>query len=533
MDFIKDRGILILALALAMVVPVMGTAAASGDEDDGDRVPRELREWTVMLYIGAESSFYETYDENGDEIIVPFTLGQCERAFAEAEIDLAMKDVNLVVFVDRADIEGTFIYDDSDLQNHVHFMPEANSSDPDVLGGFVRDCMSLYPANEYLLVGKNGHAWCGICPDDDGGAVDRAMMPIDGIAKELLEIQEETGERVDVLAFDGDNMASVEAAYELRHAVDYLVASQQDVPLDGFPYYLFLKHLLEGSAGTDTVTPNQLACTIAEDYVYYYNNTDGKKVLLDHLLSNSQMAVTASAFEMGEDGGNIERIVVAFDAVLDHMISSCDGMWIPLNRNNIASARDYALIGKMGDQAGYEWLPDIYSWLDMTDRLVQLYPPEDPLWTGPDTDFTALVDEFKQSILDARVCMVECQILARSNNSDPHGLNFWFPPTWLQWETLDMTRERTYEYAGSNVELPAEYYCVDCPYNYSECGLDMVEDTSWIEFFGIYYEARWLLYNSGMGESAPRTAYDISSPISAPALESLPVRGNPLPSKTP
>lgn len=509
MSFINIRRVLVAAIALAFVVPVMSIVTATSDEDGGETVPRNQREWTVMLYMGADSSFYETFDDEGEEIVVPFILGQCERAFAEAEIDPEAQDVNLVVLVDRTSADGVFIYDDSDLQNQVDVKPEANTSDPDVLGEFVRESMELYPAEQYLLVAKNGHAWCGICPDEtveDGEvATEGYMMSIDGMAAELLEVEEETGERIDVMLLDGDNMASLEAVYELRHVIDYFVASQQDVPLDGFPYYLFLKHLLEGSEGEAAYTPSQLACTIVEDYVYYYNNTDGKKVLLDHLLSNSQMAVTASAFCMGEGGEDIERIVGAFDAALDHMIASCDGMWIPLNRNNIASARDYALIGKMGDQAGYEWLPDVYSWLDMTDQLIQMYPPEDPLWEGPDTEFTALVKEFLQSILDARTCIVECQILARSNNSDPHGLNFWFPPTWLHWDTLDMTRERTYLYDGSNVPLPSEYYCVDCPYDYRECGLDLVADTSWIPFFEIYYESRWLLYNSGMGESAPRS----------------------------
>ncbi len=259
MVFIDNRRIIVAALAVIMAVPAMSMMSTADEVANGDRQSRELREWTVMLYIGADSPFYETYDVEGADVIVPFTLGQCERAFAEAEIGLDTQDVNLVVLVDKASVDGVFIYNDSDLQNPAEVKPEANTSDPDVLGEFVRECMDMYPAEQYLLVGKNGHAWCGICPDEtveDGAeSTEGFMMPMDGIAKELIEIEEETGERVDMIAFDGDNMASLEAVYELRDAVDYFVASQQDVPLDGFPYYLFLKHLLEGSNGTDTVAP--------------------------------------------------------------------------------------------------------------------------------------------------------------------------------------------------------------------------------------------------------------------------------------
>ena len=100
MSKVSIRRILVVTMTLAMIVPVMSMVSSSGDEGVGVREPRELREWTVMVYIGADNSFYETYDDIGDEVIVPFTLGQCERAFTEAEIDQDLKDVNLVVLVE-------------------------------------------------------------------------------------------------------------------------------------------------------------------------------------------------------------------------------------------------------------------------------------------------------------------------------------------------------------------------------------------------------------------------------------------------
>jgi hypothetical protein len=115
--------------------------------------------------------------------------------------------------------------------------------------------------------------------------------------------------------------------------------------------------------------------------------------------------------------------------------------------------------------------------------------------------------------------MVQCQILDRSGNSDPNGLNFWFPQNWLHWEDLDMTRSRTYAYDGfgARVDIPREYYCVDCPLNYSECGLDFIADYAavaieesihmelWIQFYDIYYDARWLIYSSDTGQDKPQT----------------------------
>ena len=303
---------------------------------------------------------------------------------------------------------------------------------------------------------------------------------------------------IDVLTLDADNMASIEVAYELRNSCAYLVGSQQDVPVDGFPYYLFMKDMANM---TDSPDPDVAAECMVNNYVLYYNNTEGKKVQLDHLLSNSQMAVTASAFEMGADGANMVGIVEAFDDCLEWLMTEevtveVEGEiyvypWMTYYRNVIASARDTALIGKMADQAGYEWLPDVYTWLEKVVEYSQL--EEGP----PDvSEFEALVDEFTSRFDAALVDMEQCQILNRSGNSFPHGLNIWFPPTWLQWDSFDYTRTRTYLYDGSLVPLPAEYYCVDCPFDYNDIDLDLVEDTQWMDFLAMHYDSRWSIYGN-------------------------------------
>jgi hypothetical protein len=40
---------------------------------------------------------------------------------------------------------------------------------------------------------------------------------------------------------------------------------------------------------------------------------------------------------------------------------------------------------------------------------------------------------------------------------------------------------------------------VDCPTAYDMIGLDFTSDTvtSWMEFFGVYYDSRWLIFGPG------------------------------------
>jgi hypothetical protein len=162
------------------------------------------------------------------------------------------------------------------------------------------------------------------------------------------------------------------------------------------------------------------------------------------------------------------------------------------------------LIGKMADQAGYEWLPDVYQWLNMLVDLVNWDLDGDGVLSDDeilDDILPGLVEDFHATFNESLVKMEQCQILNRSGNSWPHGLNIWFPPTWTLWESLDYTRSRTYLYDGSNVDLPAEYYCVDCPFEYDDIDLDFVDDTPWMAFFDLYYDSRWVIYGN---PDAPR-----------------------------
>jgi hypothetical protein len=557
----RGKALACTLLALALVIPGMAAFAAAQE------VLRETREWTVMIYLGADGDFYE----NEDGEIADFTLKQLRKALVSpydaSFVDQDDIDVHLVVMVDTLGPSGTYIHNTESLSSDPEnkdfdYLPapafvlgEKDSSDPATLSWFVDYALTYYPATKNLLFIKNGHAWCGACPDVNMGDVqmsgsraETAMMSIDSIAMVLDSHEKAEGENaIDVLTLDGDNMASLEAAYELRNAIDYFVASQQDVPLDGFAYYLTLSKLVKESMDGKEVAPRWLSAEIAKDYVFYYNNTQGKKVLLPHMLSNSQMPVTASAFQMIGDGGedNLKLMADRFMDIIRYMLYGQypDGVggyyvyddayyagpeyddvleyplwdWVPYHRNAIASARDFALIGKMADQAGYEWLPDVQSWVHMLQAYVSVYAA-DYGW-NEDPKFCELAMEFKEAYNNSRVTMAQCQILDRSGNSDPNGLNVWFPQNWLHWEDLDMTRTRSYAYdgLGSNVDIPEEYYCVDCPLNYSECGFDFITDYAaistdksphtelWIQFYGFYYEARWLLYSSVTGQDKPQT----------------------------
>jgi len=525
----------------------------------------------MMVYVGADSDFYD----NSEYQVSAFTLKQLRKALVDPygamkgqdTFDLDSAGMHLCVCVDTLNTTGAFIYDIQSLSMNEEeldfdYLPEPaavlgerDTSDPNSLAWFIDYAMDHYPAKKNVLFVKNGHAWCGACPDFDQywgipweqvQEADTEMMAVEDIANILSSgfgASEDASRDIDVLVFDGDNMASFEVAYELRNAVDYFVASQQDVPLDGFPYYLTLSRMIAETGVSDDpevddLTPRDLASRMCDDYLAYYNQTDGKKQLLPHLLADSTEAnIAASAFQMVNELGenNMELIADSFLKVIRYMLTGegktengvtdvTDSFpdsdlwdWIPIHRNAIASARDFALLGKQAEQQGYEWLPDMQSWV--TYLQAYLWEFADDWGWEKDQDLRYLGMAFKETLNNSRVGLARSLIYDRywDCGCNPEGLNFWFPQNWLHWDEMDVCRDRVYGYDvyGSLIELPREYYCVNCPWNYSEMGYDFVMDipgytipesdqtSLWMQFYDIYYDSRWLLYYSGEGLSKP------------------------------
>lgn len=553
----RSRFALVAAVAALMLLPVaaLGTSA------------QESRDWTVLMYFGADNDLYQA---------TVFGKDQTLKALKETSADSGK--VAFVVLIDGPTNGDTKVFEltkdgEKDITEAILGKKniEKTMTNPDTMIEFVSKAMKAYPAENTMLVLKNGHAWCGICPDVTDNTDEKILMPIDDVRIAIETVYSSNPDLwIDALVFDGDNMGSIEVAYELRKVTDYFVGSQQQVPLEGLPYYLFTTDLVKNP----TMGVADACIKMTEDYVKYYNNTKGNKKIYDKLLANSQMYVTGAVFQMGEGGEKIEGVVNAFNDYINYLLSGAlpesvvaaaeaEGIdvaakldqwmypdpttgepvwsWIPLSRNNISSARDCSLIGKMSDQQGYEWLPDVYTWLWSISALSNYDAYGDPIPPSEDVDLndlpdlSELKDPFVRLLLEdfmeefgykepgiyrgvwsakhltgegALVWVSQSQILDRSGNSFPHGLNIWFPPSWLQWDEDDawstlFTKEMTYAYSGIGVWLgievlmPAEYYCIDCPEMYQDIGLDFTDETLWMDFFEVYYDSRWLIYGPG------------------------------------
>lgn len=166
---------------------------------------------------------------------------------------------------------------------------EFTASDPVCVAGMLADVETFAPAQRYgLIIGCHGKAWI---PASQGAMNTYALRPgqkheediwtpapealvtrsfgdlrheID--IAQLAEAIRVQSYRIDYLIFDACFMASIEAIYDLREAVDYYVASPCEIMGAGFPYDRTLPYLFANEGAEYDL---QRVC---EEFYRFYND---------------------------------------------------------------------------------------------------------------------------------------------------------------------------------------------------------------------------------------------------------------------
>jgi hypothetical protein len=119
---------------------------------------------------------------------------------------------------------------------------------------FVKWAHEKYPAKKYMVdIWNHGSGWKksraekifkGISYDDQSG--NHITTPQLGTA--MQQIKSIIGHNVDVLGMDACLMQMMEVGYEVRNSVDYIAASEETEPGNGWPYDLVLGPLVKNPA---------------------------------------------------------------------------------------------------------------------------------------------------------------------------------------------------------------------------------------------------------------------------------------------
>lgn len=239
--------------------------AACSKEEPGYNPPA-LADRTVLLYmpgrdLEVRGAYFSNNIKSVGEAVTNRALGNGRMLVCwqpENQTSAVMQEIYYDRNKRRSETITLRTYDDFD------------AGDPDKVQQLFADAAELAPAQRYgLIIGCHGKAWIpasggvlpyslrSAAPDDDvwttaPGAKTTRSFGDTGYELDITELAaalEAQRFRFDYLIFDDCFMANIETLYDLRRAVDYIVASPCEIMAAGFPYDRIIPHLF-GENGT-------------------------------------------------------------------------------------------------------------------------------------------------------------------------------------------------------------------------------------------------------------------------------------------
>jgi hypothetical protein len=255
--------------------------------------------WTFMVYMAGDNNLSFAGDKDLQEM----------RAVGSSE------DVHVVVEFDNAGDRGTNRYhiQQNGVGENVESLGETDSGDPGILIDFIEWASSHYPAERYaLILWNHGNGWIPLEMDRIAHEMDtvdynareanersasplgriffrtslKKVFSIESIADRAICSDDGTGhsldtielsnvlsqavkildQPIDLLGMDACLMSNLEVAYQAKPYVEYIVASEENEPSDGWPYEVVVNEFV---TNPDLPTPD-LATKIVDAYVKSY-----------------------------------------------------------------------------------------------------------------------------------------------------------------------------------------------------------------------------------------------------------------------
>lgn len=270
---------------IATEVNVNSTTEITSPDFDCVNMPTDPDEnqksWTIFVFMAAHNNLSDYVNLNLNWME---ELGSTE-------------NVNIVAFTDtpRKNSKLYFIEKDSDpytvTSPYYDFGSNLDSGDYKVFQNITSQVILDYPANHYLLdlwdhgsgidyracQGK-GNSFRAICYDDST----KSRMLITQVRTALETINK----KFDIIACDACLMQMLEVAYEWRAWSDFLVASEETVPGEGYPY----NTAFASCVSDPSITASQFSQNIVAAYKNYYQNNNATLSAINLSKMNSFIA---------------------------------------------------------------------------------------------------------------------------------------------------------------------------------------------------------------------------------------------------
>ena len=277
LQIIRAAGLWRLLLAAALPA----ACAKQEKEAESGYNPPAMADRCVVLYMpGRNLDYFYRQNLNGIARAVSTTVPGNGRMLVCWQPDNSRTAVLQEIYYDTQSRQCETLT----LKEYGTFAAESPSS----VAALLADAVAAAPARQYgLIIGCHGKAWIpassGALPRSRraGGAAADVWTPAAGAKPtrsfgdtghelditELASVLEALPFRFDYLIFDDCFMANIETLYDLRHAIDYVVASPCEIMAAGFPYDRILPHLFD-----DEELRPQLGEICREFWNFYQND---------------------------------------------------------------------------------------------------------------------------------------------------------------------------------------------------------------------------------------------------------------------
>jgi len=246
----------------------------------------DMKKWTIMVHLGADNNLYSFGFKDMDEMVG----------------GLKSPDINVIVLFDGTKQGDSAIYKITNkgketVKDNGAVIPaskEIDSGDPKVLTKFTQFAIKNFPAEHYMLdIWDHG---AGIFKQNLKRNVTRSFgyddngtnMETKDLGPILSAAAQTAGKKIDILGFDACLMGHLEIAYQVKDYCDFLVASEELEPGDGWDYKGWL-----AKAGNSGLTAPDVASALVDSYGKYYNN--GNDATLSAVDINATVGVLVPA----------------------------------------------------------------------------------------------------------------------------------------------------------------------------------------------------------------------------------------------
>jgi len=245
-----------ITLIIVLAITLTGLCKVNADRNNETE-----SEWTVISYLAGDNFLDWFMKENMKELI---KTGSSNK-------------VNSIVFLDTTDNETKVFKVNKDdplriptrIVNYSWQEQELNTGDPLTLINFAAWAIREYPARKYFLIlGGYGEGWIGLLHDMNNGQGDVDVLSLGELRYALENITEvikgvNGKSKIDVLGLDACYMGMLEVMYQIRDYADYLISSENEEALDGWPY----DKLIQPIINKPEMDSSQLASIVVDTYI--------------------------------------------------------------------------------------------------------------------------------------------------------------------------------------------------------------------------------------------------------------------------